>query len=1620
MVSGVERDETSSSGVVGVVSSSSVASLKGPVRTVGIHCSSSSSSIIVSGREYQELAATAFLTSPPKVGYSGNVVGGGGSGTGLSGNVAIPSSSNPSTTNSTIIEGTELSEHHHHHHHLSQESVHHHHHQQQQQQHQDDELGAFRPQTVRPGRRVPPGPGFYHRTLSSSCLFSNKVQVAKSRSEYCGINQVCHSGSNYDLLSHGHNANLNPNIRNNLSSSGSIVYRGGGGGGGVSNSPGGISFVDSGSLRYIKEPGELVTTFGSPTTCKTTAGSGTSGTCAAHPQQPPPPDRRHLVRGLSRNAFINIPSQHHQEQQQFYWQQQQQQPQSYQINSSFEQQQQNLQYSFSQQFIPKRRVGGSHPDISSCRENFVTFVGASSSSGGGGGGATNQMTPLPPIPQQQQMGTPAPHQVSINIPSSSPTATRRLLPRITKKTDTSSTVHVVGGSSATEQEQQHMASYSRLANTPTTSKTISSTNPHRSPAPSTLLTKDDSQQQSGFDSCYISCGGGVGGRRTPENINLHYRKKDLTSSSSSSSTPSVRKKTESLAISQKEDSLTIPRSTCTTQVILMQDSGGKSREEVYAPTTAPAVTAADKRKLRAATPKISSKVPSSLNPYYRNAPITKLKHPLEENIFSSLFITLFAVGIALVIGVPILCGLGVILIGAVGLRYCFAVLNGLASYTRFLCSNRTHPASRSIPPNILPRDRLAFANDVRWLGKRRASRCQSILHTLLVFEGSMDVSTLRHLIQTRVLRAETPEGELAYPRLLQKLVPVTAGYLWELDLAFDIQNHIFPGPNHFQTEHQLQNYIGHLLTQSLPLSKPLWEIRVLPSYYGGGKDTMAVLRVHQCLADGMSLIRILSHALADHQQMHIPQRPHFAGMSFGFNVIRSFIVGPVTIFLWWFATFRDKTLFSIPLPKLRKRRRRKLGDRWRAWWRSRCGGNRGESEDENDDENEYVMSYGSTISHTSSDSKYSSKNSLHSGSSRGSTTSSSSANAKGKFVRAFRSPLSSGKNEVSPQVSNQIASPSSAAAGRLAVSGGHEIQNLPGGQQSTAQPVTPLLSSSSRHRSLVGGILSKGVLSKSRQINAKCLGKRTTSRSSLKCQNQQGKDIPSPTATTTQRKFQRRRAGGGAKKRKKKKRKRRKRFGGKGKRKGSLGSATSSSTFSSDYESPSDWNVTWSAPMSVPKVARVKQIMRSSYNDVLLSAAAGSVRMYLQELGIPYPGDVQVVIPVDLRNDITSPKQSTRLGCKVASVLATVPSGTESAIPRLWATRHRLEELKASADSVVAYGATAILMNILPHRLAIPILESITNKASLQFSNLPGPTCTTVIGGYPLKGIYPIYPPPGRIRAAITVFTYADQVHVTVVTHRSLIDAGPKLLKGMTEQVDQLSRQLSQRRVPGESRRSTRNFNQGNNQEITKPPTRQIQLQLQVVQEELAHLNSRLEAQGIILSEQDYLSVAPCFASPGLSNLASSSSSSGGGGGGVSCYADSSASTAVSNNTDEPLELSNAGQVELHNRLKSLKTEFAELIGELRRRSSIVEGITLSFEDEETEEEYRKPRKRALSVVSMTRRSSIFSSRSNTAPESPVYSSDEELPSSPPPEIRPYATCSNIRHTSSPMRTTAV
>lgn len=147
------------------------------------------------------------------------------------------------------------------------------------------------------------------------------------------------------------------------------------------------------------------------------------------------------------------------------------------------------------------------------------------------------------------------------------------------------------------------------------------------------------------------------------------------------------------------------------------------------------------------------------------------------------------------------------------------------------------------------------------------------------------------------------------------------------------------------------------------------------------------------------------------------------------------------------------------------------------------------------------------------------------------------------------------------------------------------------------------------------------------------------------------------------------------------------------------------------------------------------------------------------------------------------------------------------------------------------------------------------------------------------------------------------------------------------------------------------------------------------MQEELAQLNSQLEAQGIVLSDEEYGFLTGSSGRRIISSLSQQQPGlfidSGAGGQyhhqhylqhhhghhpphhhyhhHLPVSQEQSSSTGIeeptpSTSQSTSMELSPAGQVELQNRLKSLKNEFAQLIGELRRRSSIVEGIAMSFE----------------------------------------------------------------------------
>jgi diacylglycerol O-acyltransferase len=189
----------------------------------------------------------------------------------------------------------------------------------------------------------------------------------------------------------------------------------------------------------------------------------------------------------------------------------------------------------------------------------------------------------------------------------------------------------------------------------------------------------------------------------------------------------------------------------------------------------------------------------------------------------------------------------------------------MSLFTYFISSN-----IRPFYVTVLGDPEAVRGNDERWLGGESWNR--SVSHAVLVFDAGLDERHLRELLLARVVPR--------YPRLacrLARLTPASSHHVWLPATPLHIERHVFRATTRVQqqqqqscTEGELQKYVEHLLAQGLPTDKPLWEVHVLPKY-GRHGDTAVVLRVHQSVADGMALVRVLCHALADSRVLHVPQ-----------------------------------------------------------------------------------------------------------------------------------------------------------------------------------------------------------------------------------------------------------------------------------------------------------------------------------------------------------------------------------------------------------------------------------------------------------------------------------------------------------------------------------------------------------------------------------------------------------------------------------------------------------------------------------------------------------------------------------------------------------------------------
>lgn len=152
--------------------------------------------------------------------------------------------------------------------------------------------------------------------------------------------------------------------------------------------------------------------------------------------------------------------------------------------------------------------------------------------------------------------------------------------------------------------------------------------------------------------------------------------------------------------------------------------------------------------------------------------------------------------------------------------------------------------------------------DAAWLHMEDPTNLMQITG-LLWFETQHEWDAVRALVAERFVAP--------YPRFAQRVVEGVTGPQWEDDPAFDLDAHLhhvaLPAPG---DDVAMQALVSDLMSQPLDRTKPLWSFHLVDGYRGG---SALVARLHHCIADGISLARVLLSLTGDPPSDRARPRP---------------------------------------------------------------------------------------------------------------------------------------------------------------------------------------------------------------------------------------------------------------------------------------------------------------------------------------------------------------------------------------------------------------------------------------------------------------------------------------------------------------------------------------------------------------------------------------------------------------------------------------------------------------------------------------------------------------------------------------------------------------------------
>ena len=216
----------------------------------------------------------------------------------------------------------------------------------------------------------------------------------------------------------------------------------------------------------------------------------------------------------------------------------------------------------------------------------------------------------------------------------------------------------------------------------------------------------------------------------------------------------------------------------------------------------------------------------------------------------------------------------------------------------------------------------------------------------------------------------------------------------------------------------------------------------------------------------------------------------------------------------------------------------------------------------------------------------------------------------------------------------------------------------------------------------------------------------------------------------------------------------------------------------------------WSRPLPLEDFKSIGKAFGATVNDVLVGAAAGALRRYLERRGEPTDGlAIRASVPVNLR----PLEDAHHLGNSFGLVFLSLPVGVVDPVRRLRLIKKEMDELKRSPEALVAYGVLSV-MGVAPVEIEQLGLRFFGSKATTVLTNVPGPREPLYLAGRKLERVMFWVPQSGRLGLGISILSYAGTVMMGVASDEGLVPDPERIVEAFAREME--SMKAASRRRP--------------------------------------------------------------------------------------------------------------------------------------------------------------------------------------------------------------------------------